>query len=86
MGLANWLKSPVLVSVFLQKNDNLGELGHQEFIAFLVVDWVCYRFVTVRGAAHGEFMGLNSVGDCAWKYDRENDGSGVRSSQLVGAS
>ena len=51
MGLANWLKSPVLVSVFLQKNGNLGELGHQEFIAFLVVDWVCYRFVTVRGAA-----------------------------------
>ena len=62
MGLANWLKSPVLVSVFLQKNGNLGELGHQEFIAFLVVDWVYYRFVTVRGAAHGEVYGLEFCG------------------------
>ena len=31
-------------------------------------------------------MGMNSVGDCARKYDRENDGSGVRSSQLIGVS
>ena len=37
MGLANWLKFPVLAAkypcgVFLRKNGSLGELGHQGFI------------------------------------------------------
>ena len=44
MGLAKKLNSSVLASkypfgVFL-KNGSLGELGHRDFIAFLVVDWV----------------------------------------------
>ena len=59
MGLANWLKSLVLpgkypYGVILRKNGSLGEFGHQRFIAFLVVDCVCYMFVTVRGVEHGE--------------------------------
>ena len=36
-------------SVFLQKNASLGE-----FYRHPVVDWVCYRIVTVKGIAHGE--------------------------------
>ena len=39
---------------FLMQNGSLGELRHQGFIAFLVVDWVCYSFETVRGVAPGE--------------------------------
>ena len=31
--------------VLWRKYGSLGELGHQGFTAFLVVDWVCYRFV-----------------------------------------
>ena len=29
-----------------------------EFIDFLVADWVCYSFVTVRGVVYGEDYGL----------------------------
>ena len=39
---------------FLMENCSLDELRHQGFIAFLVVDWVCYSFETVRGVAPGE--------------------------------
>ena len=31
----------------LTKKNNLGKLGHQRFV--LVVNWVCYSFVTVGG-------------------------------------
>ena len=52
MGLGNWLKHPVLGTNsncgVITKNGSFGELGHQGFIAFLVIDWVYYRFVTVR--------------------------------------
>ena len=59
MGLANWLQFPVLAAkypsgVFLQKNDSLSELGHREIVVFLVVEWLCYRFVTLGGVAFGE--------------------------------
>ena len=67
MGLANWLKSPVLAAkypcgVFLRKNGSLGELGHQGFITLLVVACICYRVVVVRGVAHGEDYGLEFCG------------------------
>ena len=67
MDIANWLVSRALAAkyprvVFLQKNDSLGELRHQAFIAFLVIDCVCYRFVTVKGVAHGESCGLELYG------------------------
>ena len=44
----------------ITKNGSFGELGHQGFIAFLVIDWVYYRFVTVRWRlwrAEGEYTG-----------------------------
>ena len=65
MDLANWLKSLVLAAkypcgVLLRKNGSLGELRHQEFIAFLVVDSVCYNSVSVKG--DGEDNGLEFCG------------------------
>ena len=58
-GHTNKLKSPVsaakyLLGVFLRKNGSLGELGHQIFLTLLVVDQVCYIFVTLRKNAFGE--------------------------------
>ena len=55
MGLANWLIFLILAAkypqvVFLRENYRLSELGHRGFIVLLVVDWVYYSFVTVRGA------------------------------------
>ena len=52
-GHTNKLKSPVsaakyLLGVFLRKNGSLGELGHQIFLTVLVVDQVCYIFVTLK--------------------------------------
>ena len=38
------------------KNGSLGE-----FCILLVVDWVCYRFVAVKGVAHG---GVYRLGFC----------------------
>ena len=83
IGLANWLKSLVLVAkypygVFLQTNASLGELRHQGFIAFLVVNWVCYSSVTDEGCCAWT-AGLNSLGKHVPKCDRENRGGGVRS-------
>ena len=56
MGYGNRLKSLVLAAkypfgVSLRKNGSLGELRHQGFIAFLVVVWIHYGFMTV---AHGK--------------------------------
>ena len=65
MGLANWSK--VLTAnypcdVFLRKNGSLGVLRRQWFIAFLVVDWACYSFLTVWGVLHMDYiMGLNTL-------------------------
>ena len=55
-GVANLLKSAVLAAkcscgVLSRKN---GRLRHQGFKAILVVEWVCYSFVTVSSAAHEE--------------------------------
>ena len=68
--------------VFLQKNGSLGELRHQRFVVFLV-DSVCYSFMTIKGVAHGEEYGLNSVQKRAWKCDWENNRSGLRSNQSM---
>ena len=38
------------------KNGSLGE-----FCILLMVDWVCYRFVAVKGVAHG---GVYRLGFC----------------------
>ena len=46
----------------LTENDSLGELRHQGFTVFLVVDWVCYSFVTARGVAHGKYYFLEFCG------------------------
>ena len=59
VGLANKLSSPVSPAkyscgVFLRKNDNLGELGHRGFLAYLVVYLICFIFVTAREAVFGE--------------------------------
>ena len=67
MGLPNWLKPLVLVAkyhcgIFLWKNGNLGKLKHQGLIAFPVVDWVCYSFVSVNGVTHGEEYKLEFCG------------------------
>ena len=67
MGLANWLKTLVLAvkyscGVFLRKNDSLGEFRNQKFIAFLMVDWICYSFVTVKDVVDGEDYGLEFCG------------------------
>ena len=67
MGFANSLKSIVLAAkypcdVLSQKSNSSGELRHQGFIAFLVVDWFCYSLVTLRGVAHGEDYGLEFCG------------------------
>ena len=51
MSHTNWLKHQFFFCVFLQKN---GSLWHQGFIALLVVNYVCYIFVTVSDVAHGE--------------------------------
>ena len=40
----------------MEKNGSLGE-----FYSLLVVDWVCYRFVTVKGVAYG---GIYRLGLC----------------------
>ena len=73
-GLANWLKSVVLAAkypcgMFLQKNNSLGELRHQRFIAFLLVGWVCYSFMPVRGVVHGEDHGFELNG--SWTHCSE---------------
>ena len=33
-------------------------MGHQDFLGFLVVDYICYIFLTVREAAIGESYAL----------------------------
>ena len=38
----------------IKKNVSLSELGHQGFLALLVVDLACYMFVTVKEDAFGE--------------------------------
>ena len=91
MGSANWLKSLVLAAkypcgVFLWKNGSLGELRHQGFIAFLMVDWVCYSFVIVKELRMGKTMGLNSVEERVRKCDRENNDGNVRSNQSIDVS
>ena len=50
----------------------LGESRHRGFLGFLVVDNICYIFLTVRQAAFGETMRLHSVGKRTRKCDREN--------------
>lgn len=67
MGLANWSKSHVLAAnypcgVLLPKKWKLTWSEEQRFVVFLLVDWVCYSFVTVRGVAHGEYYGLEFCG------------------------
>ena len=57
--LANKLKSQVLVAkypcgVFLRKNVTLGELGHRGFLSFLVIDYACCNFMTIKKAVFGE--------------------------------
>ena len=61
MGLANWLQSIVFAAkyccnTFLEKNSSLGT-----FYSLLVIDLVCYKFMTARGLHMEERMGLNSV-------------------------
>ena len=53
------LKSPVsaakyLFGVVLRKNGSLDGLDHQGFLALLVVEQVCYMFVTVKEDAFRE--------------------------------
>ena len=81
--------------VLLRKNESLVRKEHQGFIAFLLVDWVCYRFVAVGDVVHGqhktigkrlEDFRLNSVRVCARKCDRENDGGCARSNLLIDVS
>ena len=62
-------------SVFLRKNGRLGE-----FYRLLMADWVCYRFLTVKGVAYGEDYELESV------TGKSKTGSGVKSNQLIGGS
>ena len=67
MGLVNWLKLAVLAAkcpfgVFLRKNDSLSELGHRGIVVFLVVEWLCYSFVTLRGVAFEEDYGFEFCG------------------------
>ena len=67
MGLVNWLKLAVLAvkcpfCVFLRKNDSLSELGHRGIVVFLVVEWLSYRFVTLRGVAFEEDYGFEFCG------------------------
>lgn len=55
-GVANLLNSLVLAAkypcrVLSRKN---GELRRQGSIAYLVVDWICQSFVTVRSVKHRE--------------------------------
>ena len=40
--------SKVPLCCVFKENGSLRKLGHRGFITFLVVDWVCYRLVTVR--------------------------------------
>ena len=64
MGLANSSKYPVLAArccVLLKKNDSVGQLGGQRCITFLLVHWMCCRFVTARTTCKEETMVLNSV-------------------------
>ena len=75
MGLPNCSKSLVWASkyhrvVFLRKDGSLGELRYQEFKASLVVDWVCYSFLTVRSVAHKEDYGLEFFGKRVQKCNR----------------
>ena len=59
--------------VFFQKNGSLGELEHQELIAFLLVDWVLQsRDCKEGGVAFGQDCGLKLCGECAQKCDKEN--------------
>ena len=82
------LKSPVsaakyLSDVFLQKNYSLGEMGHQGFLALLVVDYACFMFVTVGEDAFGED---NVLKLCAGTYPEVWQGKpwvAVRSSQFI---
>ena len=56
----------------LRKNSSLGELGHRDFQAFLVLEQFCYIFVTVREAAFREEYVLEFCGERTQKYSREN--------------
>ena len=59
IGMANKLTSLISAAkyrccVFLRENGSLSESRPQGFLAFLVADYVCYIFVTVRETAFGE--------------------------------
>ena len=48
--------------MFLQKNDSLRELGHQELLALSVIYQACYMFVTEKQNAFGEDKVLEFCG------------------------
>lgn len=66
-------------NVHLRKNGNLGY-----FNFFLIVDWVCYRFVTVKKVGCGEvYIDLESVRKVLGNVKGKTEtGSGVRSNQV----
>ena len=72
MGLVNWLQSLVSAAkyyliVFLRKDGSLGE-----FYSLLVLDWVYYRFMNLKGVAYRKIMDLASAREHARKSDMEN--------------
>ena len=67
--------------MFLQKYCSLDELRYQKFIAFLMGDLVD----SSSDVAYGENYG-NYFEESIRKCERENDGNGVRSNQLIGFS
>ena len=62
MGLANWLNR----QFWLQST--LAMCSYEK-----MVEWVCYRFVTVR-ERNWRRLDLNSIGKHARRCDRENRG------------
>ena len=44
--------------VLPENNGSLLEVEHQGIVAFLMLHWVCHRFVTVREVVFGEDYGL----------------------------
>ena len=79
LDLSNWLKFLVLSAkyfrgVLFPKINNLVDLGYRGFIVFLVVDWVCCRFLIVKRIVFGENWSLHSVGWRPWKCVREKRG------------
>ena len=68
MGLAIWLKTLIFdakysCGVFLSENDSLGEFRNQKFIAFLMIDWIWYSFVTVKDVVDADDYGLEFCGE-----------------------